>query len=965
MLSLIGALLILMSSYQLFFSRAGSYEGATLGRVSALEKVVKIKRARALDWVDSFHDDLVTENQMIYTDESSSAEVKFTEGQRLVISENSLVKIRSRGKENELDIGKGSMRATLAGRESFFVKMNGEDYELKGENADIEIHLHDNTGEIGVVAGRVELEKNGKTFTLDEKIALVVEGDKFSTKTLSFTPVAPSRQAIFYTGADSYDVAFSWTGESNGTVTISRNADLSEPILGNVEGSSYRRVLPPGHYFWKLSGEKGESLVSDFRIEKEAAPEILRPKNLETVDVLEDVNGVGLVRLEWEGAGAQEFEVETSDSEIIRTKSNFHHYISKRKDFSWRVRILDPNRPEAKWSEFQKLKVVHYAFPSLPSNLHPDGVEYQTFSENSESVELSWSSSSESELEIQSSQGTANHKVSSSSYLFEAQGGNYKWRVRGADKFNRFSDWSQWKEFRVIDMSSEKNAQGIQRIQLDRPDQEITFEWASGKGSNVFELSQDRNFQKVVITKEVWGSATKLSVPKTGTYFWRSREYRSNGTLQVSEPKKVIIEPVPAPGKPETLPPMEVPLERAPQTTTLFDFIIGPVYADDVLGIARIQLPKKENVKYYVLKIFRKGDNRPLVEERLSGPFFTWENALPGEYDFQYAVVDFFERQSPFSDRSSLMVKESSGPERPLLISPIRLTQVSSRDVEFKWAHAENSKNYKLEIYKDEALKEKLREEELSSPGFYLKEADLAEGNYFWRVTAVNERGETTPSSIGRFHYLPPKEELIAVPDYAGDWQKNWKNRAHISWAPSSDTYSFKADNKSGRIDGNTLMGLEARGTIFKPKWIYSGEFLRQSGKVFKKEEYSFMKLTVDASWIFKSGKHVISAGPGVGFGSGQSYSIKSSSVSASGVSGAIYGGVLRSFHGLNTLWGAEGKFSYLLGSMTELEISGNVLRTLRDYNLIFGAGIVKREYDKSSGEQTSLKLNAGIGREF
>ncbi len=284
--------------------------------------------------------------------------------------------------------------------------------------------------------------------------------------------------------------------------------------------------------------------------------------------------------------------------------------------------------------------------------------------------------------------------------------------------------------------------------------------------------------------------------------------------------------------------------------------------------------------------------------------------------------------------------------------------------VEFKWGESQQAKKYKLGIFTDETLKNKVHEEDLKSPGFVLTE-NLPEGTYYWQVTALDERGDSTPSSIGRFKFSPVKEEVIATPDYPGDWQKNWKSRGHVAWAPSSDTYNFKSDNQSGKIDGNTMMGLEGRGTLFRPKWIYSGEFIRQSGKVFKKEEYSFMKLTVDAGWIFKSGTHTFSAGPALGFGSGQSYSIENSTVTASGVSGAIYGGVLRSFHGLSPDWGVEGKASYLMGGLTELEISANVLRTMKDYYLVFGAGIVKREYTKSSGEQSSLKLNAGLGREF
>ncbi len=965
MLSLVGAILILLSSYELFFSRKGSYEGATLGRVSALEKVVKIKRARALDWVDAFHDDLVTENQMIYTDELSQAEVQFTEGQKLTISANSLVKIRSRGNENELDVGKGTIRATLAGDKSFIVKLNGEDYELKGQDADVEINLHGNVGEIGVVSGKVELEKDGEITPLDEKTALVIEGEKFTTKMIAFNLVTPAKHALLYTGAELYEVKFTWTGNTSGKILLARTSDFSDQTAESFAGNTFTKSLPPGQYFWKLESEEGTSLVSDFRITREAPPEILRPRTGDVLDIMVDENGERQVRLEWDSPDAKAFVVEITEGQNVTakeiTQNSFSH--SPAGDFSWKVKVSDPARPEALWSPSQNIRTKFHKFPAVPTNLHPDGVEYQSFTAKPEMVELSWSSPTEAEIEITTPSSTESFSPEGSSFMFQPTvAGLHKWRIRGRDKFGRVSAWSVFKEFMIVDLAGEKNSEGIQRIQLKRPDQEVTFGWEEGSGTHVFELSTDKDFTTIITKKETSGSETKLTVPKTGTYYWRSREYRKDGTFQVSEPKKVIIEPVPAPGKPEALPPMEVPLERIESSTTFLDRIISSAYADDVFGTARINLPKRENTKHYVLRIFRKGEKDPLVEEKLNEPLFVWKRALPGEYDFQYAVVDFFDRQSPFSDLSPLTVKEPSGPSRPLLISPIRLEEVRERKIVFRWGHASRAKKYSFILSKTEDMKSILHEDMANSPDIILEEK-LPEGTYYWQVNAIDESGEKTPSSIGRFINIPPKEEVIAVPDFPGEWLL--KNRAYVAWAPSSDTYKFKAGEQSGKIDGNALMGLEARGNIFREKWIYSAEFLRQSGKVFKKETYSLMKLNIDAGWILKSGKHTFTAGPSVGFGMGQSYSISQSEVKANGVSGAMYGGVLRSFHQLGPVWNAEGKLSYLTGSLSEMEIGGNILRSMQSYYFVLGAGMVKREYSKNDGEQSSLKLNAGIGREF
>lgn len=965
MLSLIGALLILLSSFELFFSRKGSYEGATLGRVSALEKVVKIKRARALDWVDAFDDDLVTENQMIYTDELSQAEVVFNEGGKLAISANSLVKIRSRGNENELDVGKGTIRATLAADKPFIVKLNGEDYELKGDKADVEINLHGNLGEIGVVSGNIQVEKDGEVTTLNETTALVIEGEKFSKRVIAFTPLSPARHSVIYTGADSYEVNFTWSGKESGNIILATSPDFADQTAERFQGNKFTKVLPVGQYYWKLESDEGTSLVADFRIVKELPPEILRPKNNEALDLMIDETGKKTVRLEWESPEANTFSLELTEagktSQIEVAKKSIS--IDPSGDFSWRVRVNDPARTEAPWSELQRVQVKIHPFPVVPGNLHPDGVEYQSFTGKFENVELSWSSSGVSEIEMVAPDKTVMIPAEGSSHVYLPKAaGVYMWRMRGADKFGRKSSWTDWKEFALLDMTGEKNSEGIQRIKLNRPDQQVTFGWNEGSGTHVFELSTDKTFANIISRKEISGSETKITVPKTGTYYWRSRVYGKDGTFQISEPRKVIIEPVPAPGKPEALPPMEVPIERTEATTSFFDRFIASAYADGVFGVARITLPQRENTKSFVLRIYRKGESDPLIEEKLDGRIFVWKNAVPGEYDFQYAVVDFFDRQSPFSDRSPLTVKESAGPARPLLISPIRLEEVRDQHVTFRWGYAARATKYLFRLSSSEDLKKALLESVVSAPGLTLKEK-LPEGTFYWQIRAIDERGEMTPSSVGRFIHIPPKEEVIAVPDYPAEWAL--KNRAYVAWAPSSDTYKFKDGEQSGKIDGTAIMGLEARGSLFKEKWIYSGEFLRQSGKVFKEETYSLMKLTADAGWILKSGTHSFSAGPSLGFGMGQSYSISNSEVKANGVSGAVYGGVLRSFHQFSELWQAEGKISYHLGGFSEMELSGNVLRSMKTYHFVLGAGVVRREYAKNDGEQSSLKLNAGIGREF
>lgn len=960
-LSLVGALLVFLSAYQLFFSRGGSYSGSPLGHVTSLEKVVKVKRPRALDWVDAFEKDLVTENQMIYTDELSRAEVRFLGGQSLVIGENSLVKLRSRGGENELAVDKGSVRARLDGGEPLVVKLNGKDYELRGERAQIEINLRGDSGEIGVLEGKVALEREGAVTELDTKTALVVSGSEYSTKKLTFIPRVPVNETIlFVEPAPLHTVEFHWEG-GEAELLISTDPEFSDPIRMRVN-SKARASLKAQRYFWKLESKGGQSLTQSFRIREEISPEILRPRDGEVVDVFESSSGEKNILLEWSESDARNFLLETNG--VTREVSGQSSSV-KADDlsFNWRVKVNEPGRKFSRWSEIQNVRLRIHEFPKVPQNLYPDDVEYQVFSSKPDPVELSWASKFPVELEIRTPEGTLTPEMGEESrYLFDARkAGKYSWRVRGGDAFGRVSSWSEWKNFSLADLSGESHGPGVQRIQLSRPDQEVTFGWESG-GKNVFELARDRSFQDIIMTKEVSGKETKLAVPKTGTYFWRSREYRSDGTLHVTEPRKVIIEPVPAPRKPEALPPMEVPFEVSSPATSWTDLFLSRAMAND-FGVARITLPVRENVSAYVLRIYRKGEREPILEEKFSGKEYLWKSALPGEYDFSYAVVDFFGRQSPFSDRSRLVVKDSESPGRPLLIAPIRLERVDTLPVNLRWTKAERARNYRVSLSRDENLREKMLEKETKENEFGISSLEES-GNYFWQVVAVDREGRETPSSVGRFVFEAPYVKPGADSE-APEPERKDRDRAWVAWAPSMDTYKFSDGGQDGKISGNVIAGLEARGSFFRGKWNYTGELLRQSGKVYKKEEYAFTKITASGDYLLRKGKHTFSVGPLLGFSMGQSYGIKSSAVTASGTSGPVYGGVLRSWSEVSENWSAEGKASYLMGPMTELEVSGMALRRFRENFLVMGLGITGRSYSEGDGEQSSIRLSLGFGREL
>jgi hypothetical protein len=973
----LGALLILISSYQLFFISVDNGKGLKLGTLSSTLSVVKTKNAVALDWRDATSGNELTENQLIYTDNESSAEVIFNEGSSLEIGENSLVKLRSAGAEQGIVLSKGFIRAKLEGGKPLKVQMNGEDYLLSGKDVDIQINIQNEKGEIGVITGEVKIQGAGFSENLNSESALEISGNVATKKAIYFKTLTPGKSETKYVSQNSTSITFSWEPSEAAKVFISKKPNLENAEI--FEGASgLIAELTPALYYFKVESNKGTSLVSTFRIIQEKAPKILRPLNGEVVSVLEEPETK--ILLQWKNDEKLNYQIEWNDNETNTKTATVSGgsamvNITPNAPFKWRVKNQDENRPKAVWSKWQEVRISLIPKPLLPTDLIPHEVEYQTYEKPNEKIELSWKSNSKVELEIKDPAQEITSKVAlENSFDYTAKtGGKYSWRVRAIDSHLRSSEWSDWKTFSLVDLSNQKKAEVIKRIQLKKPDQSVTFNWEAASGSkSVFELSKDSDFKKIVKRIEVSKESTQVNIPEVGSYFWRSRQYLPDGTFNVSEPKRVIIEPVPAPSKPVKLPDLEVPLEDMPVKTSMldffFNFLIASAHADEIKGFVRVDLPVKDDAKGYVVRIFRNKKLTELVfEEQLSTKTFEWLNASPGIYYWQYAVIDYWDRKSQFSDASQLTVKgdPAPAPVKSKLISPIHAAEIDQGNLVLKWTDSSENIRYVVEISDTEDFTQMISKKETTLNELTFSELNLEAKLYYWRVNAYNKKKKSVLSNTGRFTILPPLERTVIADDSAA-YQKKWSSRGFVAWAPSIDSYKFSSNNQSGDIDGSTKMSALVSGTIFKDKYALNGELLRQIGEVFEGESYLFQRLLVDGIKTWNKGNHRYGVGFAVGQSTGQSYEIDSAlSVTAESVSGLSYGAVFRNYFSFNQLWEMQGKVQYLLGEITQLEFGADAIRKYKDYLLIGGLSYSSRDYELSSGKQTSMKLTLGFGKEF
>lgn len=975
----LGGVLVFISSYQLFFlPLTTTTGGVSLGTLIQTESVVKIKQNSALDWRDAYSGTDILEQQLIFTDEDSSAEIKFQEGNKLSIDENSLIRMSALKNGAGVDLQKGLVRAHVEGGRPLIVEVNGSELKLTGKNADVQIHLEENGGEIGVLGGEISVEKNGKIETIDKTTALKVSGDTLEKKKISLALARPLANEIFYTLTNQQEIILDWSPDVAAKVIISDDQSFKTRQELEGEGSATSN-LSSGTFYWKVESSEGVSLVSSFKVQQEFAPEILRPKEGEKIRLPAQENLRPELFLQWKGTKAQKYLVEWEDSKINSLQVQGSGVLvtpTESGAFRWRVKIDNEKRPLSQWSSWQTLDVTLVGPPKTPTNLSPEKLELESYSKDGVEVSLSWEAQSDVELEVLNPKNQQEIKsIQGTNFPLKVkESGVYRWRVRGIDEFTRKSEWTEWKSFEVSDHAQDSEG-GVQRIQLKRPDQSVTFNWQSeGQTKTIFELAESKEFSQIIISKEVAGDEVKVVIPKIGEYYWRSRQFNDDGTVTNGAPKKVLIEPAPAPTKPEKLPDIEVPVEwketqNIPQKSWI-DFFISSAYATEFKGVARIQFPHKEEAKKYVIRIFQDEAGEQLVVERiLESPEMEWENVKPGHYYWQYAVIDYWDRQSPFSDLSSLIVtgEEPILPEKPKLLKPIRAQEVDKQSINFAWSESEKNKEYLLEISLSEDFGKTLFNKTLDESEFDFKAAkQLKPGLYYWRITARSSTKREMLSNTGRFTIPEEKPiERIVIADQKGTRTKQYHHQAFAAWSPSSDSFAFEGEGQKGQIDGTVLNSVELQGIYFAEKYLFNAELLRQSGKVYEEESYLFQRLLAGGTWKQKLGQHLWGPGLTLGFVSGQSYDIENGVVSAKSVSGAIYGPHVQGIYSLSESWELQGKLSYLLGAIPYLEGTFLGKREFEKFNMVFGVGYSSRTYSESEGNQTSLRVILGLGKDF
>lgn len=475
--------------------------------------------------------------------------------------------------------------------------------------------------------------------------------------------------------------------------------------------------------------------------------------------------------------------------------------------------------------------------------LTPDLNQYFVTADTEYPVRFTWESEGTGPFLVQAAKDNAftaiagQARVGQKSAVLAVAAGSYFWRLideRGkagpVRSFNVVRDYPA----EQISPASQQNFAYRNTSPL------VTFSWkpAAAATSYSIDIGTDPALGKTVLSLNSDGVSIATEALKPGTYFWRIRNrYGFNPDAVLASPvRQFSVVKAGGLAAPETL----VPKDGDAASTlslasgkTLFNWKSDPGFVSYDFHIAQ-----DESFKNMVYR------------ERVQYNFHQPRAALaPGIYFWSVGGISGDGISSPRSRPQRFTVTRPqppalTGPEADAAINP-----AESKEMRFTWSDVPGGQRFRFELSPDADFKKIIRSDTITEPSRAMTAP--APGNYFWRVTIIDDGGAiASMSKIRRFTVTesldppagmyPANNEVITVTQRSG---------LAFKWNPVKGATHYRLLLKE--IDGNRERAVlntrvdAAQYNLKKIELLDAGQFawevsaVKQTGTVVKAESRS------------------------------------------------------------------------------------------------------------------------------
>ncbi|MCC7403501.1 MAG: hypothetical protein IT288_03805 [Bdellovibrionales bacterium] len=712
-----------------------SKSGTPLGKVTMAAQDVRRRTRTSLAWIPVESNEVVFENDSLFTGEESEAVIHLDKIGEMTLSSNSLVILRRSRQDLLLDLQLGRFRTQLAQGQALHVLQSGAVAVIESKSSESIVNLHrDRQGKLSVapLQGEVEMRLNDKGNVANPQQSLESVGRELQTRDVALALRSPVGGRRLWVAAND-PVKFEWdvvAGSNQARrIRIAKSDTFKgEAVVDEVPSSSYstRELIDEGVYYWRVetqeSGEwKPASALGEFTLLKKVPPQPLFPYQGFNI-----VSKTGPARLElkWqEKRGVESYRVQLSTdaefSQLIVDQESPSPRVTgvelAQGNYFWRVRAEGTSPIANVWSPVAAFSVNRQLGAPDPV-VAPVAQQFEDELKPEDEVAVGPETTEAKPLpETEPTGPTAESKPSPQRLEVPVI--------------------STQTEEVTLEFPSTEDRSPASLAQL-QPTNAPRLQWKKVEGAQTYELEIADNSE--FSGKKIYlGSKSDLAVWKDaqpGQYYWRIRARQGDSTSEFSAGKPLKIE----------LPP---PVVKASES------VASEGDSTRVSHLWKWQaVPRATG---YEVVTSDQEDFGGSASHKVKDAQLKVELDSGAKYLKVAALGSQDRRVSGFSSVGVVKVVNQLKLVTPRVVRPENgLTIISfgsgSNPVAFGWREVENAKTYRIQFSNSEDFAELVMEKILSETDLVLSSEDF-EGQIYWRMRSESGKAVSGWSPVRHF----------------------------------------------------------------------------------------------------------------------------------------------------------------------------------------------------------------------
>lgn len=341
-------------SYPRLFSHSdfsANSDVPSIGKILNTTNDARLKKSYLFNWDQSYSGDIIQNNDLIFTNENSLAEFELSQGQKVTLRSQTLIKL----KEQSLEVKNGEVELSLAeNSQELKILVGQKEYTLRSnESSKLKVSRSNGQSRFQVSQGEVRISSENMDLSAKAGEEILADADDAS-KALANIQILSPKDEVFVLSEDQGIEFKALNAPQDATALITGPNNIS--IYGQLDVAV---ILAPGEYTWNVA--RGEELLShpaNFQVlQKISAPKPLAPANLEEVLTYEQEANVVF---RWQSEHDVIFQILDDLGNIFYSGeiTKNEKAISFPTDglYRWRIKAINETQ-ESDWSENRKLIV--------------------------------------------------------------------------------------------------------------------------------------------------------------------------------------------------------------------------------------------------------------------------------------------------------------------------------------------------------------------------------------------------------------------------------------------------------------------------------------------------------------------------------------------------------------------------------------------------------------------------------